>query len=139
MRRSSHANDCTSRMHCERAKTYHKAGVDAIMIHSKNKSPDEVLEFLREYRALDPHTPLVVVPTTYSATSKETLVRGGANIIIYANHLMRAKISAVSAISDKILAQNSDLFAKRRRGACVRRGAQLWMPIEETEGPELLG
>lgn len=94
----------------QRAKTYHEAGVDAIMIHSKDKSPDEVLNFLREYRAYDSETPLVVVPTSYSKTTKETLYTAGANVIIYANHLMRAKISAVSNISNKVLAQNPDLF-----------------------------
>lgn len=104
-----------------RAKTYHEAGVDAIMIHSKSKSPDEILEFLREYRAYDAHTPLVVVPTAYSETAKETLYSAGANVIIYANHLMRAKISAVSSISDKVLAQNPDLFMDDDEArACIK-------------------
>jgi len=104
----------------QRAKTYHEAGVDAIMIHSKSKSPDEVLEFLRQYRAIDQQTPLVVVPTAYSKTTKETLYKAGANVIIYANHLMRAKISAVSSISDKILAQNPELFTNDEEArACI--------------------
>ncbi|OTB00681.1 hypothetical protein M426DRAFT_15167 [Hypoxylon sp. CI-4A] len=104
----------------KRAKTYRDAGVDAIMIHSKDKSPDEVLAFLREYRAFDPHTPLVVVPTAYSKTTKETLYEAGANVIIYANHLMRAKINAVGPISDKILAQNPELFADDEEArACI--------------------
>jgi 2-methylisocitrate lyase-like PEP mutase family enzyme len=93
-----------------RAKIYHEAGVDAIMIHSKSKSPDEVLRFLREYREFDRSTPLVVVPTAYSKTPKDALYEAGANVIIYANHLMRAKISAVGSISDKILSKNMDLF-----------------------------
>ncbi|CVK92311.1 related to phosphoenolpyruvate phosphomutase [Fusarium proliferatum] len=93
-----------------RAKVYHEAGIDAIMIHSKSKSPHEVTRFLREYREFDSQTPLVVVPTTYSEIPKEALYEAGANVIIYANHLMRAKISAVGSISDKILAKNLDLF-----------------------------
>ncbi|KAI6750406.1 hypothetical protein HG530_014687 [Fusarium avenaceum] len=93
-----------------RAKVYHEAGVDAIMIHSKSKSPDEVLRFLREYREFDRSTPLVVVPTAYSKTPKVDLYDAGANVIIYANHLMRAKINAVGSISDKILSKNTDLF-----------------------------
>ncbi|KAJ5659933.1 hypothetical protein N7507_006384 [Penicillium longicatenatum] len=105
----------------QRAKTYHEAGVDAIMIHSKSKSPDEILEFLGEYRAYDAHTPLVVVPTAYSETTKDTLYNAGANVIIYANHLMRAKISAVSSISDKVLAQNPDLFMDDDEArACIK-------------------
>lgn len=79
-----------------RAKIYRDAGADAIMIHSKSKQPDEVLEFLRQFRAEDKTTPLVVVPTTYGSTHEDTLHEAGANVIIYANHLMRAKITAVS-------------------------------------------
>ncbi|VUC24804.1 unnamed protein product [Clonostachys rosea] len=93
-----------------RAKIYREAGVDTIMIHSKSKSPDEVLRFLREYREFNLDTPLVVVPTTYSKTPKDVLYDAGANVIIYANHLMRAKISAVSSISDKIMSQDLNLF-----------------------------
>ncbi|CRG87786.1 hypothetical protein PISL3812_04807 [Talaromyces islandicus] len=104
-----------------RAKTYHAAGVDAIMIHSKSKSPDEVIAFLHAYRAFDPHTPLVVVPTSYSATTKETFYAAGANVIIYANHLMRAKITAVGSISDKVFAQNPDLFNDDKEAlACIQ-------------------
>ncbi|QKX61397.1 uncharacterized protein TRUGW13939_08545 [Talaromyces rugulosus] len=104
-----------------RAKTYYAAGVDAIMIHSKSKSPDEVIQFLHKYRAFDPHTTLVVVPTSYSATTKESLYAAGANVIIYANHLMRAKITAVGPISDKVLAQNPDLFIDDKEAlACIQ-------------------
>ncbi|KAH7113964.1 phosphoenolpyruvate phosphomutase-domain-containing protein [Dactylonectria estremocensis] len=94
----------------KRARIYHEAGVDAIMIHSKSKSPSEVIRFLREYREFDFETPLVVVPTTYSEIPKDDLYDAGANVVIYANHLMRAKISAVSSISERILSQNLDLF-----------------------------
>ena len=94
----------------QRAEVYHEAGVDAIMIHSKSADPSEVLSFLTQYRSRDPVTPLVIVPTAYSKTTRTTLYNAGANVIIYANHLMRAKISAVSSISDKILAENPSLF-----------------------------
>ncbi|RYP24500.1 hypothetical protein DL765_000520 [Monosporascus sp. GIB2] len=79
----------------DRAMIYRDAGADAIMIHSKSKSPDEVLSFLRQFRAQDSKTPLVVVPTTYGTTHEDALYEAGANIIIYANHMMRAKIRAV--------------------------------------------
>ena len=94
----------------QRAEVYHEAGVDAIMIHSKSADPSEVISFLTQYRSKDAVTPLVVVPTAYSNTRRTTLYEAGANVIIYANHLMRAKISAVSEISDKILAKNPKLF-----------------------------
>ncbi|KAJ5263328.1 hypothetical protein N7478_010933 [Penicillium angulare] len=94
-----------------RAAIYTEAGADAIMIHSKSPSPSEVLEFLKQFRKGDPTTPLVVVPTTYSSTPRATLVDAGANVIIYANHLMRAKIRAVQNVSDHLLASIHGLFA----------------------------
>ena len=95
----------------QRAQVYHEAGVDAIMIHSKSADPSEVLSFLTHYRSRDAVTPLVVVPTAYSATARTTLYNAGANVIIYANHLMRAKISALGCLSDKILAEDPSLFS----------------------------
>ncbi|KAJ5682718.1 hypothetical protein N7462_005883 [Penicillium macrosclerotiorum] len=94
-----------------RAYVYRDAGADAIMIHSKSTSSDEVLQFLHSFREKDLNTPLVVVPTTYSATTRTALYGAGANVVIYANHLMRAKISAVSEISNKLLVEQPDLFA----------------------------
>ncbi|KAI1322389.1 phosphoenolpyruvate phosphomutase-domain-containing protein [Xylariaceae sp. FL0255] len=84
----------------DRAAIYKTAGADAIMIHSKSKSPDEVLAFLRQFRAQDQETPLVVVPTTYGTTHEKTLFEAGANVVIYANHLMRAKLHVVGRYVD---------------------------------------
>ena len=107
----------------QRAEAYHETGVDAIMIHSKSADPTEVLSFLTQYRSKDAVTPLVVVPTAYSETTRTTLYNAGANVIIYANNLMRAKISAVSNISDKILAENPSFFSDdlELRGALEAR------------------
>ncbi|KAL8704392.1 MAG: hypothetical protein Q9201_002461 [Fulgogasparrea decipioides] len=105
----------------KRAKVYRRAGADAIMIHSKSASPDEVLSFIRKFRSSDTSTPLVVVPTTYSKTTEDVLYDAGANIIIYANHLMRAKIGAIAEFSDKYLAQKPDLFAQDAElSACLK-------------------
>jgi phosphoenolpyruvate phosphomutase len=104
-----------------RAKIYTEAGVDSIMIHSKAKDPTEVLEFLRQYRAYNDKIPLVVVPTAYATTTKAALHEAGANVVIYANHLMRAKILAISQMSDKIMAENPSLFANDPElNACVQ-------------------
>ncbi|KAJ5396779.1 phosphoenolpyruvate phosphomutase protein [Penicillium cosmopolitanum] len=81
-----------------RAEMYTKAGADAIMIHSKSSSPTEVLDFLKRFRERDQVTPLVVVPTTYATTPRKSLVDAGANVIIYANHLMRAKIHTMEEV-----------------------------------------
>ncbi|KAI9771599.1 MAG: hypothetical protein M1840_001814 [Geoglossum simile] len=121
----------------KRAEVYRNAGADAIMIHSKSALPDETLSFLAEYRSRDPATPLVVVPTTYSETAESTLFDTGANIIIYANHMMRAKMRALGellcngnddnhnqpATRPNFLAQHADLAAclKARNFGCLLR------------------
>jgi 2-methylisocitrate lyase-like PEP mutase family enzyme len=96
----------------KRAHIYRSAGADAIMIHSKSTLPVEVTSFLTGYRSRDPVTPLVVVPTTYSKTTEKVLYEAGANVIIYANHLMRAKISAVGEFSDAWLVSKPGVFSQ---------------------------
>lgn len=91
-----------------RSRIYTEAGADAVMIHSKSKEPDEVLEFLRSFRERDRATPLVVVPTTYSGTARNVLAAAGANVFIYANHLMRAKIMAAA----KTFTEANKIFSK---------------------------
>ena len=93
-----------------RAKVYRNAGADAIMIHSKSALPDEVLSFLTKYRSSDSVTPLVVVPTTYSKITENTLYDAGANMIVYANHLMRARICAMGEVSDRFLAETPNFI-----------------------------
>ncbi len=87
----------------KRAHSYVEAGADGIMIHSRQKSPDEVLEFLKRFRARDTHTPIVVVPTSFNAITAHELGEAGANIIIYANHLLRASFIAMKEVAEGIL------------------------------------
>jgi len=107
-----------------RAEVYRNAGADAIMIHN-SALPNEVLSFLTKYRSKDSVTPLVVVPTTYSETTEDVLYDARANvIIIYANHLMRAKICAMGEFSDKFLAETPDFISRRgieRLSGCLSR------------------
>ncbi|KAJ5928917.1 hypothetical protein N7466_007873 [Penicillium verhagenii] len=103
-----------------RAVIYTEAGVDAIMIHSKSHSSSEVVSFMRRFREKNSTMPLVVVPTTYSTTPRTSLVDAGANIIIYANHLMRAKIQAIEIIAQTLLAESPGLFLKDEEAkACL--------------------
>ena len=46
----------------KRATAYENAGADAILIHSKQKTPDEIFEFTDSWKG---SAPIVVVPTTY--------------------------------------------------------------------------
>lgn len=87
----------------ERADAYVKAGADGIMIHSCKKTPDEVFLFSKEFRKKHPSVPLICVPTTYSATSNRELSEAGFNIVIYANHMLRAAYKAMENVSKGIL------------------------------------
>ena len=86
-----------------RAFAYISAGADGIMIHSRQKSPKEVLDFLKAFRAKDSKTPIVVVPTSFNEITANELGQAGANIIIYANHLLRASFVAMSEVARGIL------------------------------------
>ena len=87
----------------KRAFAYINAGADGIMIHSRQKSPDEVLAFLKAFREKDSKTPVVVVPTSFNEITAKELGEAGANIIIYANHLLRASFVAMQKVAQGIL------------------------------------
>jgi len=86
-----------------RAMSYVDAGADAIMIHSKEESPHEIVSFLENFRKLDKFTPIVVVPTTYNSITEGELISHGANIVIYANHLLRSAYPAMEKAAISIL------------------------------------
>ncbi|MCP4713516.1 MAG: phosphoenolpyruvate mutase [Deltaproteobacteria bacterium] len=87
----------------KRANAYIKAGADAIMIHSKEKNPKEIIEFCTQYKKIERQVPLVVVPSTYNKTYEQELVDAGVQIIIYANHLLRAAYPAMVNVAESIL------------------------------------
>lgn len=87
----------------ERADAYVKAGADGIMIHSKDKSGEDIKEFCKKFRGLHPSIPLVVVPTTYNHIKEEELAEWGANIVIYANHMLRSAYPAMMRTALSIL------------------------------------
>lgn len=86
-----------------RAEAYAEAGVDGVMIHSRARRPDEIYEFSRQFRRSFPYLPLVVVPTSFNEVSEAELAANGVNIVIYANHLMRAAYPAMKRAAETIL------------------------------------
>ncbi|MBA7529107.1 Phosphonopyruvate hydrolase [subsurface metagenome] len=98
----------------DRAKAYIKAGADGIMIHSSKKSPEEIIEFCREYRKLEQKVPLVVVPSSFNEIYEQDLEEVGVNIVIYANHLIR------SAYPSMIEAAKSILLHGRSQECCEK-------------------
>ncbi|MCI8726859.1 MAG: phosphoenolpyruvate mutase [Hungatella sp.] len=86
-----------------RAFAFRDAGADGIMIHSRKKEADEILEFCDIFRAQDKETPIVVVPTSFNSITEEELASHGVNIVIYANQLMRAAVPAMKSAAEQIL------------------------------------
>ncbi|OGH84500.1 MAG: phosphoenolpyruvate mutase [Candidatus Magasanikbacteria bacterium RIFOXYA2_FULL_44_8] len=86
-----------------RAQAYIRAGADGILIHSKEKTPDEILEFCKRYKKITKTIPLVVVPTTYNTITEAQLVSAGVKMVIYANHLIRSAYPAMLQAAETIL------------------------------------
>ena len=104
-----------------RAKKYVEAGADAIMIHSKNKSGEDIFEFMKQFRDYSKDIPLVLVPTTYNQFTEDELHAHGANIIIHANHLLRSAYPAMVKTAESIL----------RTGNSQEASEQYCMPIKQ--------
>ena len=104
----------------ERARAYVSTGADGIMIHSKEKTGDDIREFCEKFRAEYRSIPLVLVPTTYSRFTEKELAEWGATIIIYANHMLRSSYPAMMNTARTILEKERSLEADA-----------LCMPIKE--------
>jgi len=87
----------------ERARAFVKAGADGIMIHSRKKSPDEILEFCDKFRNEDKETPIAVVPSSFNSITEAELSEHGVNIVIYANQLTRSAFPAMKQTAEDIL------------------------------------
>ncbi|MCM1112020.1 MAG: phosphoenolpyruvate mutase [Muribaculum sp.] len=87
----------------ERAQAYVEAGADGIMIHSRKKTPDEILQFCDLFRKADSTTPIVVVPSSYNEVTEAELMRHGVNLVIYANQLTRSAFPAMQNTAEEIL------------------------------------
>lgn len=88
----------------KRADAYYRAGADAILMHSKISSPDQILAFMDEWQDT---CPVVIVPTMYYTTPTEVFRDAGISVVIWANHMMRASIKAMQEIAGRIYAEQS--------------------------------
>ena len=73
------------------------------MIHSKEKTGDDIKEFCLSLRKENQNIPLVLVPSTYNHIKEEEFIKWGANVVIYANHLLRASFPAMQNVAKSIL------------------------------------
>ena len=104
----------------ERANAYIAAGADGIMIHSKDKSGEDIKAFCKELRKNHPSIPIVVVPTTYNHITEDELAEWGVNVVIYANHMLRSAYPAMVNTAKSILANGRSYEAN-----------DLCMPVKE--------
>ena len=87
----------------KRAEAYSQAGADAILIHSKEKTPNEIFAFANKFRKSKYVKPMISVPSTYSRTREKELIENGFKVVIYANHFLRAAYPAMLNVAKKIL------------------------------------
>ncbi len=110
-----------------RADAYIRAGADGIMIHSKDRSPAEILKFCAEYNKHGYTVPLVVVPTTYNTILEQELIDVNVSVVIYANHLMRSSYKAMLETAKMILSTKRGLEAESK---CI--GIQEFFKVIDT-------
>jgi phosphoenolpyruvate phosphomutase len=87
-----------------RAEAYHQAGADGLLIHSKQSTPDQILAFAKAWAN---RSPLVIVPTMYYSTPVEVFEQAGISVVIWANHNLRAAISAMQQTTRTIFKERS--------------------------------
>jgi phosphoenolpyruvate phosphomutase len=87
-----------------RAEAYHRAGADAILMHSKLSTADEILAFMAEWGDT---CPVVIVPTMYYSTPTQAFRDSGVSLVIWANHLLRASILAMQETAKQIYSAQS--------------------------------
>lgn len=87
-----------------RAEAYHAAGADGILVHSKASHAGEVLAFMKEW---GDRCPVVLVPTRYYATPTEQFRQAGVSLVVWANHNLRAGITAMRAVSRRLHQEQS--------------------------------
>jgi len=97
----------------KRAKAYIEAGTDGIMIHSRQKEPNEILEFCKILREYNEDIPIIVVPTSYNQITAKELVEVGVNVVIYANHMLRAAYPGMMNVAKSILDNDRSLEAEK--------------------------
>ena len=98
----------------KRAEAYSKAGADAILIHSRENNPSQIFSFAQKFKKSKYFKPMVAVPSSYSRTYEEELIKNGFKIIIYANHMLRASYPAMTEVAKSILTHKRSYEAEKK-------------------------
>ncbi|MGZ5006855.1 MAG: phosphoenolpyruvate mutase [Methylobacter sp.] len=98
-----------------RAEAYRQAGADAILVHSKKHTPDDIEAFMQEWAN---RHPIVVVPTTYYSTPTRRFDELGISLVIWANQILRSAVTAMHKSAEDIF-NSSSIKAQEDRIAPV--------------------
>jgi phosphoenolpyruvate phosphomutase len=98
----------------KRAEEYSKAGADAILIHSKDKSIHNLIQFAKKFSKSKYYKPLVCVPSAYSHIREKQLSKIGFKIVIYANHMLRTSYKSMKEVAFDILRNERSFDAKNK-------------------------
>jgi phosphoenolpyruvate phosphomutase len=91
----------------QRAEAYSKAGADAILCHSKRSDSSEIQAFMKAWKERGNKTPVVIVPTKYYTTPTKDFKEWGVSLVIWANHNLRASVSAMQQTCKQIYQDSS--------------------------------
>jgi len=97
-----------------RAEAYSRSGADAILIHSKEKHPNQIFSFSKNFTKSKFLKPLIAIPSTYSKTYESELINNGFKIVIYANHFLRAIHPAMVNVAKMILKNQRSFEAEKK-------------------------
>ena len=97
-----------------RAEAYSQAGADAILIHSKEKYPNQIFSFSKNFLKSKFFKPLIAVPSTFSRTYEHELINNGFKVVIYANHFLRAIYPAILNVAKMILKNQRSFEAEKK-------------------------
>ena len=97
-----------------RAEAYSQAGADAILIHSKEKYPNQIFSFSKNFSKSRFFKPLIAVPSTFSRTYEHELINNGFKVVIYANHFLRAIHPAILNVAKMILKNQRSFEAEKK-------------------------
>jgi phosphoenolpyruvate phosphomutase len=86
----------------DRCGYYEQCGADAILVHSKSSSPDQILEFMAQWGA---RSRVAIVPTTYSRVPSQVFADAGVSIAIWANQSLRAAITGIEELCRSLYEQ----------------------------------
>lgn len=104
----------------ERCKAYLDAGADGIMIHSRREDGEEIKDFCKLYQDFGLGRPLIVVPSSFDRITETEFAKAGVNIVIYANHMLRAAYPAMLDVATTIL-ENERCFDVRPKCLSIKQ------------------